>query len=99
MTEAIAGNTPLRLGSTSLRDVTAFQAELAERLDDSGPVQIDASTVQRVDTATLQLLAAFVRDLRADARVVEWTGCSPALRRAAHSLGLTDALDLALDPN
>ena len=97
MTEAITTNRPLRLGSTTLRDVTALQAELADRLDESGPVQIDASAVQRVDTATLQLLAAFVRDLRADARLVEWTECSAALRRAAHSLGLTSALDLAVD--
>jgi ABC-type transporter Mla MlaB component len=97
MTEAITTNRPLRLGSTTLRDVTALQAELADRLDESGPVQIDASAVQRIDTATLQLLAAFVRDLRADARLVEWIECSAALRRAAHSLGLTSALDLAVD--
>jgi anti-anti-sigma regulatory factor len=97
MTEGSVSNSPLRLGSTTLRNVTAFQAELAERLDDSGTVQIDASAVERIDTATLQLLAAFVRDLRADARVVEWTDCSAVLRRAAQSLGLTSALDLAVD--
>jgi ABC-type transporter Mla MlaB component len=97
MTNPIAGHTPLRLGSTTLRDVTALQAELAERLDDSGTVHIDARAVQRIDTATLQLLAAFVRDLRADGRVVEWTECSDALRRAADSLGLAGALDLAVD--
>jgi anti-anti-sigma regulatory factor len=97
MTEVSAGNPPLRLGSMSLRNVTAFQAELAERLDESGTVQIDAGTVERIDTATLQLLAAFVRDLRADARVVEWVACSAALRRAAHSLGLAGALDLVVD--
>jgi ABC-type transporter Mla MlaB component len=97
MTEAIVSNTPLRLGSTTLRDVTAFQAELAQRLDDSGTVQIDASAVQRIDTGTLQLLAAFIRDLRADARHVEWTECSTALRRAAKSLGLASALELAVD--
>ena len=97
MTQASASNSSLRLGSTTLRDVTAFQAELAERLDDNGPVLIDASAVERIDTATLQLLVAFVRDLRADARVVEWTDCSPVLRRAAHALGLAVALDLAVD--
>jgi anti-anti-sigma regulatory factor len=97
MTQASVSNSPLRLGSTSLRDVTALQAELAERLDDSGSVQIDASAVERIDTATVQLLAAFVRDLRADARLVEWTDCSAVLRRAAHSLGLAVALELAVD--
>lgn len=97
MTDATVSNSPLRLGSTTLRNVTAFQAELAERLDESGTVQIDASAVERIDTASLQLLAAFVRDLRADHRLVEWTNCSAVLRRAAHSLGLTDALELAVE--
>jgi anti-anti-sigma regulatory factor len=97
MTEVSAGNSPLRLGSTSLRNVTAFQAELAERLDESGTVRIDAGAVERIDTATLQLLAAFVRDLRVDARAVEWVACSTVLRRAARSLGLAGALDLVVD--
>ena len=85
----------LRLESTTIRDVTALQGELAERLDESGPVQIDGSGVDRIDTATLQLLAAFVRDLRAEARAVEWIDCSPALRRAAGALGLESALSLS----
>jgi anti-anti-sigma regulatory factor len=97
MTNANVTDSPLRLGSTTLRNVTAFQAELAERLDESGTVQIDASAVERIDTASLQLLAAFVRDLRTDHRLVEWTGCSAVLRRAAHSLGLTGALELAVE--
>jgi phospholipid transport system transporter-binding protein len=90
-----SGSSPLRLGSTTIRNITAFQAELAERLDESGSVQIDGSAVERVDTATLQLLAAFVRDLRAESRAVEWVDCSAALRRAAGSLGLESALSLS----
>ncbi len=97
MTETSSNDSPLRLGATTIRTVTAFQAELAERLDESGNVQIDGSGVERIDTATLQLLAAFVRDLRADARSVEWIECSPVLRRAANSLGLDSALGLASD--
>ena len=86
---------PLRLGSTTIRNIAVLQAELAERLDESGPVQIDASGAERVDTASLQLLAAFVRDLRAEARAVEWVECSAVLRRAASSLGLQSALSLS----
>jgi anti-anti-sigma regulatory factor len=92
---SVEAGTPLRLGSTTIRNVTSFQAELAERLDESGPVQIDGSGVERVDTATLQLLAAFVRDLRAEARAIEWIDCSAALRRAAGCLGLESALGLS----
>jgi phospholipid transport system transporter-binding protein len=78
----------LVLTSPTIRTITSLQTELAERLDESGPLQIDGTAVDRVDTAGLQLLAAFVRDLRAEARTVEWVGCSDALKKAAQALGL-----------
>jgi ABC-type transporter Mla MlaB component len=88
---------PIVLASPTIRTVTSLQAELAERLDESGAVQIDGSAVDRVDTAALQLLAVFVRDLRAQARAVEWVGCSSGLRKAASGLGLSVALGLGSD--
>ena len=84
----------LVLTSPTIRTITSLQTELAERLDESGPLQIDAAAVDRVDTAGLQLLAAFVRDLRAEGRAVEWVGCSDALQKAAQALGLHSALCL-----
>lgn len=90
-----SGNSPVRLGSMTIRNVTTFQSELAQRLDESGPVRIDGGGVERIDTATLQLLAAFVRDMRTDGRAVEWVECSAALRSAASSLGLESALSLS----
>jgi ABC-type transporter Mla MlaB component len=82
------------LTSPTIRTITSLQSELAERLDESGSVQIDATAVDRIDTAGLQLLAAFVRDLRAEMRTVEWVGCSDGLRRAAAALGLEAVLCL-----
>jgi ABC-type transporter Mla MlaB component len=82
------------LSFPTIRTVTSLQAELAERLDESGAVQIDGSAVDRIDTAALQLLAVFVRDVRAEAREVEWVGCSAGLRKAANGLGLSMALGL-----
>jgi phospholipid transport system transporter-binding protein len=87
-------STALVLTSPTIRTINALQTELAERLDESGPLQIDGTAVDRVDTAGLQLLAAFVRDLRAEARPVEWVGCSDALNKAAQALGLHAALCL-----
>ena len=97
--EGPAVSKPLVLTSPTIRTVNDFQAELAERLDESGNVQIDGTAVDRVDTAGLQLLAAFVRDLRSEARSVEWVGSSVALRRAANALGLGVALGLGNDKN
>jgi ABC-type transporter Mla MlaB component len=91
-TERARDNDPLRLDSSTVRVAAALQRELVARLDESGPVHIDGGAVERVDTASLQLLAAFVRDLRAASRPVEWLARSDALERAAQSLGLGRAL-------
>ena len=94
-TEANLNSSPLRLGSPTIRTANTFQTELADRLDESGNVQIDGAAVERIDTAALQLLAAFVRDLESEGRTVQWLECSQALRRAVHASGLGGALHLA----
>lgn len=49
---------------------------------------IDVSAVRRIDTANLQLLAAFVRDRRAAGLAVEWLGAAQAFTQSADRLGL-----------
>ncbi len=58
------------------------------------PVILDAAGVQRVDTAALQLLAAFVRDRRLAGRTVRWQTPSPALAAAVRLLGMSSMLQL-----
>ncbi len=72
-----------------------LKAELARRLAASEPVTVDVSALQRIDTAGLQLLAAFVRDRRTAGRAVQWRGRASALEAAAGLLGLNDMLELA----
>jgi anti-anti-sigma regulatory factor len=55
---------------------------------------LEAIGVERVDTAALQLLAAFHRDAQARGRTVAWAGASAPLRDAAERLGLTKILAL-----
>jgi phospholipid transport system transporter-binding protein len=81
-------------------DCTVVQAdtlksELARRVAQPQPVGLDVSALQRIDTAGLQLLAAFVRDRRTAGRAIEWHGRSPALEAAAGLLGLNAMLELA----
>jgi phospholipid transport system transporter-binding protein len=57
-------------------------------------IGLDASGAMRIGTAALQVLAAFVRDRRAQGRLTEWRGASPAFVDAAKLLGLTELLDL-----
>ena len=68
---------------------------LLNRLADTDNVQIEASAVQRIDTASLQVLAAFARDRRAGGLPVEWLGVPACLTEAATLLDLTDALGFA----
>ncbi len=72
----------------------SLKSELARRLDESEPVVVDVSALQRIDTAALQLLAAFVRDRRTAGRAVTWRGRAAALETAAGVLGLHDMLEL-----
>lgn len=78
-------------GAADLR--TALQAAVSEQRTTT----LDASAVQRIDTAGLQLLAAFVRDRRAASRQVAWAGASPAFIERAKLLDLQAALQLSED--
>lgn len=69
-----------------------LRATLLKRLTDDGNVRIDARAVRRVDTASLQVLAAFARDRRADGLPFEWLGVPACLADAATLLDLTTAL-------
>lgn len=59
---------------------------------------LDAAGVERADTAGVQLLTAFVRDVERHGRAVTWIGPSAALRDRAASLGLTGVLGLEREP-
>jgi anti-anti-sigma regulatory factor len=75
---------------------TADASELKDRLmklvSHPDTVTLDRANVQRVDTATLQMLAAFVRDRRAEGLAVEWSGEGAAFKNAAGLLGLSSLL-------
>lgn len=77
-----------------MASVAGLRAALLKRLTEAGKVQIDAGGVERVDTAGLQVLAAFARDRRADGLAVEWLEVPACLTDAATLLDLTSALGL-----
>lgn len=89
----------LRLATLcTVREASELRLQMLKLLETSEIVRIDAAGVQRVDTAALQLLVAFVRE-RSDAkRTVAWDGCSTAFLQAAQRLGLESALALRQDP-
>jgi len=86
---------PLTLtAECTVAEAEALKSQLARRLEESQPVIVDVSALQRIDTAGLQLLAAFVRERRTAGLAVTWRGRAAALETAAGLLGLNDMLEL-----
>ena len=75
-------------------DASALKERLAGLLDEPLPVTLDIASLQRIDTAGLQVITAFVRERAVHGRLVEWQGSAPVLVTAAQLLGLTTLLKL-----
>lgn len=78
----------------SVKDAAALKTSLCKLADASGDVTLDAGSVERVDTATMQLLCAFVLERTARERKVVWLGNSQVLQEAARLLGVQKLLAL-----
>jgi ABC-type transporter Mla MlaB component len=75
-------------------DAVTLKGQLAGLLDEPLPVTLDVTALQRIDTAGLQVITAFVRERAGNGRPVEWQGTAPVLTTAAQLLGLTSLLGL-----
>jgi len=87
---------PLALPAACVIDtVEVLRSDLLSRFALAMKVTLDATALQRIDTACLQVLASFARDRRAAGLPFEWTGVPDALTDAAALLDLTATLGLA----
>lgn len=81
------------LGATmEISMAQALYRQLSPRLAQSNALVMDASQVQRIDTAALQTLAYFCRCAHERGIPFHWHAISPALQQAAQTLGLTSFL-------
>jgi ABC-type transporter Mla MlaB component len=88
--------TTIRLGADlGIDTVKALHGELAAHVNDAGTVALDASAVERVHGAAMQLFCLFCRDRRAAGHGVEFLNPSESLRNAAALLGAATLLNLA----
>jgi ABC-type transporter Mla MlaB component len=76
----------------SVKDAAALKANLLGAEHSEEAVTIDVTAVERIDTASMQLLCAFVRDRHALNRPVQWRGSSAALDEAVKLLGAGELL-------
>lgn len=78
----------------SVKDAAALKTSLCAFSNHGDAVTLDVSAVERVDTATMQLLCAFVRDRNGRNQGVTWRGESEALQDAVRLLGVGALLGL-----
>lgn len=89
---------PVRFTFEANLDVAGVKSLFEElrAISDTLPPQIvlDASKLERADTAVLQALVAVTRKLRDSSVPFEWQGCSANLVNSVNLLGLADALEM-----
>ena len=89
-----AGDRTLRLDAQcTIAQASAVKARLARLLGHPGKVALDGGAVERIDTACLQLLVAFIRERRAAEHPVAWHEASAEVINSARLLGLSAELE------
>jgi anti-anti-sigma regulatory factor len=71
-----------------------FYNRLQTAMEARQPVVLDATQIERIDTAALQILCAFFRDAEVNGLLVQWRHPSPALCNAARLLDVEGRLAL-----
>ena len=75
----------------TVKDAAALKLDLCA-IADEADVTLDVGAVERIDTATMQLLCAFVRDRSLREQKVTWKGESECWRNAVRVLGAGELL-------
>lgn len=78
----------------TIKDAPALQSELLAALARPGDIHVEATAVERVDTAALQVLCALAQHCSNEGRTLQWQGDCALLRDASAQLGLDTLLGL-----
>jgi ABC-type transporter Mla MlaB component len=89
-----AASTLALTAECTVSDAPSLKERLAGLVGEPQAVTLDISALQRIDTAGMQVITAFVRERTGHGRPVEWQGTAPVLATAARLLGLTSLLKL-----
>jgi len=80
--------------SCTVRESAALKAELLPLIDRDNVITLDVRAVERIDTAALQLLVAFVRDRNQMHHDTNWIGAPECINEAVKILGMADTLNI-----
>ena len=101
MTEASTNEETTNVAAINLEGVVniakaeTLHHQMEDILKEAVPITLQASEVQRVDTAILQLLLAFFKSMASAQVSITWDGVSDELLAAVKLLGIEQELDLA----
>jgi ABC-type transporter Mla MlaB component len=68
--------------------------ELTGLLNSNQEIELDATEVEKVDTASLQALCSLQKSLHDTGGNIHWNGKSKAFIQAADKIGVSEFLDL-----
>jgi len=92
----LAKKTTVSLGqSLDIVNAASLKARLENALSKALPVVLVSDKVEKADTAGLQLIYAFIKELEKQGRDVSWQKPSDNLIQASEILGLSEKLYLA----
>jgi ABC-type transporter Mla MlaB component len=78
----------------TIKDAAALKLDLCAIAQEDADVSIDVTAVERIDTSTMQLLCAFVRDRMERKQKVLFKGDSQSWSEAVRLLGIAELLGL-----
>jgi ABC-type transporter Mla MlaB component len=82
----------------TISEIAPLRAGLTSLLEHPSAVTLDIEAVQRIDTAAMQMVAAFVRERESQGRQIQWRGSASVFGSAARLLGLAPMLHLPDPP-
>lgn len=96
-TETASSGAEILIECNDVLDVSMlsdFKTLLHQAAGQNSPIALDASQLERVDGAALQLMAAFFVEAQESGLSVTWRSPSDALKNAANLTGLDQILQL-----
>lgn len=91
MSQPIAVDLPERL---TIAQVESLHEKLEQVSNESQEVSLNGGAVVKADTAGLQVLYAFIQEIKKQGADITWSSSSDELKEAADLLGLRESLVL-----
>jgi len=85
--------TTIRLeGNLGIAEAEALHVELHQALEHHGNIVLDGENLSQVDASIVQMLCAFIHDIKKDEISLTWKAVPESLKDTASMMGMTEKL-------